>query len=52
MVNMIKDIRKEFGNPNMAVSIPVSGLTAPYDLDLQIHLYIYANWKPHSALPS
>lgn len=25
MVNMIKDVRKEFGNPKMAVSIPVSG---------------------------
>ena len=25
MVNLIKDLRKEFGNPKMAVSIPVSG---------------------------
>lgn len=55
MVNMIKDVRREFGNPKMAVSIPVSGFdgwmqTSPRRLRIIAAQYAAANASRHPEL--
>ena len=57
MVNMIKDVRREFGNPTMAISIPVSGFdgwmqTSPRRLGIIKAQFDAANATRHPEVMS